>query len=149
MKQPVIIDRATIVNAAKDYADRKVQRLSEKMDSRAKNIHNLRSRDFKAGIEWAIENISLLSRSTPAEEKKDNSVDVDHHNEKDFVRWIAEDALPKTKDILAELKIMNERKEAEEIWNAARETRTIVADAETTANIYIHPTFQDYLNSKK
>lgn len=73
------MEKEQIRQAAKDYADRKVQFLTEKMDSRAKNIHNLRSRDFQAGAEWAINFISLntpVSSSKPEAKEKCSNCDA-------------------------------------------------------------------------
>lgn len=56
-------DKEIIRQAAKEYADRKVQYLNEKMDSRANNIHNLRSRDFQAGAEWMRSEVLRLNET--------------------------------------------------------------------------------------
>lgn len=38
------------------------------------------------------------------------------HKEKDFVQWLTEDALPTIKDILAELKAINAKRDEAKAW---------------------------------
>ena len=46
-----------------------------------------------------------------------NKADVSSsHKEKDFVQWLTEDALPTTKDILAELKAINAKRDEAKAW---------------------------------
>ena len=46
-----------------------------------------------------------------------NKADVSSsHKKKDFVKWLTEDALPTTKDILAELKSINAKRDEAKAW---------------------------------
>lgn len=60
-----------------------------------------------------MESKNVATTENPALNKADVS---SSHKEKDFVQWLTEDALPTTKDILAELKSINAKRDEAKTW---------------------------------